>query len=62
MSNLPKQTGIEECAHSADFFSREGLHLKSNRIVQTYQKALDAGRQRGRGRIVATFYDLCSEI
>ena len=27
-----------------------------------YTKALDSGRQSGGGRVVATFYDLCSQI
>ena len=27
-----------------------------------YRKALDSGRQSGAGRVVATFYDLCSQI
>ena len=27
-----------------------------------YRKALDSGRQSGDGRVVATFYDLCSQI
>ena len=27
-----------------------------------YRKALDTGRQSGSGRVVATFYDLCSQI
>ena len=40
----------------------KGLHLKSNRFEQNIKKSLDAGRQSGGGRIVATFYDLCSEI
>ena len=40
----------------------KGLHLKSNRFEQNIKKSLDAGRQSGGGRIVATFYGLCSEI
>ena len=62
MSNLPKETGSEECAHSTDFFTREGITSKIKQIRAQYWKALDAGRQSGGGRIVATFYDLCSEI
>ena len=62
VSNLPKETGSEECAHSTDFFTREGITSKIKQIRAQYWKALDAGRQSGGGRIVATFYDLCSEI
>ena len=61
MSNLPKKTGSEECAHSTDFFTRERIASKIKQICAKYRKALDAGRHRG-GRMVATFYDLCSEI
>ena len=62
MSNLPKQTGSEECAHSTDFFTREKIATKIKQIRAKYRKALDAGQKSGGGRIVATFYDLCSEI
>ena len=37
----------------------------ASKIKQTrtkYRKALDAGRQSGEGRVVATIYDLCREI
>ena len=62
VSDLPKQTGSEECAHSTDFFTRERIESKIKQIQEKYRKALDAGRQSRGGRIVATFYDLCSEI
>ena len=62
MSNLPKETGSEECAHSTDFFTRERIVSKIKQIRAKYWKALDARRQSGGGRIAATFYDLCSEI
>ena len=38
MSNLPKETDTEECAHSTDFFLEKGLHLKSNRFEQNIEK------------------------
>ena len=62
VSNLPKQTESEERACSADFFTKEMIVSKIKQIRSKYQKALDAGRQNGRGRIEATFYDLCSKI
>ena len=52
VSNLPKQTGSEECAHSTDFFTRERIASKITQIRAKYWKALDAGRQSGGGRIV----------
>ena len=61
VSNLPKQTGSEECAHSTDFFIKEKIAFKINQIRAKYQKVLNAGRQSGGGR-TGTFYDLCSEI
>ena len=32
VSNLPKQTGSEECAHSTDFFTRERITSKIKQI------------------------------
>ena len=61
MLNLPKKTGSEECARSTDFFTRERIASKIKQICAKYRKVLDAGRHRG-GRMVAIFYDLCSEI
>ena len=54
--NLPKPTDSEECAHSTDFSTRGRITSKIN----TFK--LDTGQQSGGGRIVATFYNLCSEI
>ena len=62
VSNLPKKTGSEECTHSSDFFTRERIEPKIKLICAKYRKALDTGRQSGGGRIVATFYGLCSVI
>ena len=62
VSDLPKQKGSEGCAHSGDFFTRERIVSKIKHIRVKYRRALDAGRQRGGSRIVATFCDLCSEI
>ena len=62
VSNLRKQTDSEECAQSTDFFTKEWIASKIKQIPAKYRKALDAGRQSGRGRIVATFYDYYSEI
>ena len=60
-SNLPKQTGSEECAHSTTFVTR--VRIPSiKQIRASYRKALDTGRQGGGVRIVAIFYDLCSDI
>ena len=62
MSNLPKQKESKECAHSTDFFTKEMIVSKIKQIRSKYRKALDAGRQSGRGKIEATFYDICREI
>ena len=62
VSNLPTETGSEECAHSTDFFTGERIASKIKEIRAKYRKAFDAGRQSGECRIVATFYDLYSEI
>ena len=43
-------------------FHQKSIASKIKQIRANYQKALDVGRQSGGGRIVATFYDLCSEI
>ena len=62
VSNLLKQTESEERACSTDFFTKEMIVSKIKQIRSKYRKALDAGRQNGRGRIEATFYDLYSKI
>ena len=62
VSNLPKETASEECAHSTGFFTRERIASKIKQIRAQYRKVLDAGRQSGGGRIVATFNDLWSDI
>ena len=61
MSNLRKQTGSEECAHSTDFFTKERIASKIKQIRTKHRKSLYAEWQSEEGRIVATFYDLCSE-
>ena len=61
MSNLPKKTGSEECAHSTDFFTRERIASKIKQIRAKYRNALDVRWQSGAGKLVATFYDLCRE-
>ena len=38
------------------------MSSKLKQIRVKYTKALDSGRQSGGGRVVATFYDLCSQI
>ena len=48
--------------HKKDFFTRERIASKIKCIRVKYRKALDTGRQSGGGRVVATFYDRCSEI
>ena len=61
VSNLPKETGSDECAHSADLSTRERIASKIKQIRAKYWRTLEAERQSEGGRIVATFYDLCSE-
>ena len=41
---------------------RERIASKIKCIRVKYRKAFDIGRQSGGERVVATFYDLCSEI
>ena len=36
VSNLPKETGSEECAHSTDFFTRERIVSKIKQIRAKY--------------------------
>ena len=49
VSNLAKQRYSEECAHSADVFTRERIASKTME------------EQSGGGRIIATFYDFCND-
>ena len=48
--------------HNKLVFSREKVAAKIKQIRVKYRKALDSGRQSGGGRVVATFFDLCSQI
>ncbi len=43
-------------------FTKERINTKIKVIRQKYRVALDSGRRSGGGRIVAQFYDKCSEI
>ena len=43
-------------------FSKERVLAKIKSVRQKYRAALDSGRRSGGGRIVAQFYDLCSQI
>ena len=41
----------------------KNVHIQlTSSLEKGYRKASDVGRQSGGGRIIATFYDLCSEI
>ena len=42
--------------------TKERISAKVKSIRTKYKKAVDVGRRSGGGRIVMTFYDLCSEI
>ena len=55
----PKQT---EFSHDKSLFTPERISSKIKQIRVKYRKALDSGRQSGGGRVVATFYGLCSQI
>ena len=43
-SNLLKRTGSEECADSADFFTRESITSKKKQIRVKYRKVVDAAK------------------
>ena len=43
-------------------FTRDKISSKIKAVRGNYRKAVDAGRQSGGGRVVATFYELCQEI
>ena len=47
VSNLLKQTGSKEYAHSGDFFYQRKDCSKIKQIRGKYRKALDAGRRSG---------------
>lgn len=61
VQNLP-ETKSEEYPHDAALFTRDRISNKTKKICADYRKALDTGRKSGGGRVVAFFYDLCSEI
>ena len=48
--------------HGKSLFTREKIATKIKQIRASYRKALDSGKQSGVGRVVATFFDLCSQI
>ena len=52
----------KEFSHGKSFFTRERISSKVKQIRVKYRKALDIGRQSSGGIVVATFYDLCSQI
>ena len=56
----PKQN--KEFLHDQSLFTQERISFEIKQIRMKYRKALDSGRQNGGGRVVATFYDLCSHI
>ena len=43
-------------------FTKERIILKLKAVRLGFKKALDSGRFSGGGRVVACFYDICSEI
>ena len=43
-------------------FTKERINVKIKVLRQKYRAALDSGRRSGGGKIVAQFYDKCSEI
>ena len=55
-NEFPHKTDCEK------IFTKERVKNKLKRIRSGYKKAVDSGRKSGGGRIVATFYDECSEI
>lgn len=54
----------DEYPHAAqlDVFTKDRVLLKLKSIRLSFKKALDSGRVSGGGRVVACFYDICSEI
>ena len=47
---------------SLETISRDRICIKVKTIRVNFKKAVDKGRRSGGGRIVMTFYDLCSVI
>ena len=53
-----------EYPHAAelDVFTKDRILVKLKSIRLNFKKALDSGGVSGGGRVVACFYDICSEI
>ncbi len=47
---------------SLETISKDRICIKVKTIRGNFKKAVDKGRRSGGGRIVMTFYDLCSDI
>ena len=62
IQSIPDANYNDKYPHKKEIFTRERIAFKIKCIRVKYRKALDTGRQSGGGRVVATFYDLCSEI
>ena len=61
VKNLPKEK-TNEYPHNPEQFTKDKISSKVKAVRCKYRKALDSGRKSGGGRVVAFFYDLCSEI
>ena len=48
--------------HPAGIFTRDCIASKLKQTCVKYRKTLDTGRQNGGGRIVITFFNICSKI
>ena len=60
VSSLPLED--EMFPHPASVFCRRPNYFNNKANCVKYRKNLDTGRQSGRSRIVATFFDICNKI
>lgn len=62
VSSIPEEEKKEEFPHEKSEFTKDRVSTKIKGIRVKYRKALDEGRLSGGGRVVATFFDICSQI
>ena len=63
LERYPREGASTDFPHDAERdFTKERMNLKIKVLRQKYRGALDSGKRSGGGKIVAQFYDKCSEI
>ena len=61
LEGIPEERNTD-FPHDKTVFTKDRITSKVKNIRRKYRQAIDSGRQSGGGRVVATFYDICSEI